>query len=182
MSTDAETAATRAAPSDDAAPAGTAFGPGGRPTGGLRPYLAGLLLLGAVLAVPIMLSDRAPDFFDRVTDTIEERWFPDVWWDDIKPLVPEADVAMHVLFFGGLALVVGLLSWSWRTFALGQLGVLALGTGLELLQPVFTTSRNIQLHDVVSNVGGQVLGIGVALLAVQVLRWRRGAEGRRRSR
>lgn len=158
-------------------PRPTPFGPGGRPTSGLRPYLAGLLLVLGLLTVPIMLSDRAPDLFDRVTDTIEERWFPDVWWDDVKPVLPEADVAMHLVFFGGLALVVGLLAWSWRTFWWGQLGVLALGVLVELAQPVVTSSRNIQVHDAVSNVAGQLVGIAVALAAVGLVRWRRGAIG-----
>ena len=173
--TEAETAPSPAA--GPAPSAGTAFGPGGRPTGGLRPYLAGLLVVGGLLAVPIMLSDAAPGFFDRVTDTIEERWLPDVWWDTVKPaVVPDADVAMHLVFFGGLALVVGLLSWSWRTFVLGQAAVAALGFALELLQPVFTSSRNIQLHDVVANLLGQAVGLLAALGLIALLRWRRGAE------
>lgn len=154
-------------------PAGTPFGPGGRPFGGARPYLLGVVVLGGLAAVPIMLSDRAPDLFDRLTDWIEESFFPDVWWDN-KDLVPPGDVAMHLVLFGGLALAVGLMCWSWRTFALGQAGVLVGGLMLELLQPVFTDSRNVEVHDVVSNVAGQVAGMlaALALIALQARRRR----------
>jgi hypothetical protein len=155
-----------------ASPRGTPFGPGGHPTGGVRPYLLALLVLGGVVSVPLMLSDRAPDLFDRVTDAIEENVFPDLWWE-VKTIVPAGDVAMHVLFFAGLALVAGLLSWSWRTFVLGQVGVLAAGMALEVMQPVFTSSRNIQLHDVASNVGGQLAGMVAALGLIALVRRRR---------
>ena len=186
MSADAETARTATGQGGSAATAstpvrGTAFGPGGRPTGGLRPYLAAVLAVAGLLAVPIMLSDQAPDFFDRVTDGIENS-LPDIWWDDVKPLVPAGDVVMHLVFFGGLALVVGLLAWSWRSFVLGQVGVLSLGILLELAQPLVTSSRNIEVHDIASNLLGQAVGVAVALGCIQALSWRRRADGGERSR
>ncbi|QGG96860.1 hypothetical protein [Actinomarinicola tropica] len=150
---------------------GTPFGPGGRPTAGLRPWLAGVVVLGAVLAVPIMLLDRAPDVFDRITDEIEERWFPDVWWHDIKPLVPEADVVMHVVLFGGLALLAALLAWSWPVLLAGQAAVFGGAFALELLQPLVTSSRDIEVHDMVSNVSGQALGLLVGLALIGLERW-----------
>ena len=34
------------------------------------------------------MADVSPrNFFDRVTDSIENS-LPDIWWDDVKPLVP----------------------------------------------------------------------------------------------
>jgi len=127
--------------------------------------LAGLGVLAALLLVPVMFADRAPAVLDRISDRIENT-FPDFYWDTLKPHFPEADVAMHLLVFGGAALAVGLICWSWRTFVLGQLMVFGAGLVVEVLQPVVTSSRNIELHDVLGNAVGQAIGIAVALVII----------------
>lgn len=140
----------------------TPFGPGGTPRGGIRPWLAGVAALGAVGMVPLMFADRVPGMLDRISDSIENG-FGDWYWSGIKPYFPRPDEAMHVLLFAGAALLVGMLCWSWRTFAVGQALVLAAGLGIEFLQPVFTSSRDIQEHDIVSNLIGQSIGVVVAV-------------------
>jgi hypothetical protein len=143
----------------------TPFGPGGTPREGIRPWLAGIGALGALALVPLVFADRAPELLDGISDSIENT-FGDWYWDGIKPFFPRPDTAMHLLIFASAALLVGLLCWSWRTFVVGQVVVLGAGLVIEVLQPMFTSSRDFQTHDIVSNLVGQAIGIAAALAVI----------------
>jgi hypothetical protein len=132
---------------------------------GARPWLAGLAALGLVAMVPLMFADRAPGVLDRISDGIENT-FPDYYWDTLKPHAPEADVAMHLMLFATAAVLVGLVCWSWPTFVAGQVAILAGGMAIEVLQPMFTSSRDIETHDMAANLLGQAMGIGFALVVI----------------
>lgn len=153
----------------------TPFGPGGRPWAGARAPLAALLVAGGLALLPIMFSDRAPGLLDRVSRRIE-RSLP--WWlrTRVDGHLPEPDLAVHLLVYGGLALLVGLVAWSWASFVRGQVAIFVASVALELLQPVFATERTVQLSDVVGNATGQIVG---ALLAVALVAVWRSAERRR---
>jgi hypothetical protein len=143
----------------------TPFGPGGSPREGIRPWFAGLGVLGALALVPLVFADRVPGMLDRTSDSIENT-FGDWYWDVIKPFFPRPDTAMHLLIFASAAMLVGLLCWSWRTFVIGQVVVLVVGLVVEVLQPTLTSSRNFQTHDIVSNLAGQAIGIASALAVI----------------
>jgi hypothetical protein len=140
----------------------TPFGPGGTPRAGIRPWLALVGLIGFVVLIPLVFSDRIPGILDRASDNIENT-FGDWYWHGIKQFFPRPDTAMHMMIFACAALVVGLLCWSWRTFAIGQIIVLLIGLVIEVLQPMFTNSRDFQDHDILGNLMGQTVGIVVAL-------------------
>lgn len=152
-------------------------GPGGSPSGGLRPWLAGVVAAGALLAIPLMLVDRAPADLRRAARAIDRRLIPDGWWQQARPLLPDGDVVVHIALFGTLALVAALVAWSWPTVLIGQAGVFVGAFALELLQPVVTQERNSEVGDIISNVVGQALGLSVALLVIHLHRRR----SRRRS-
>ena len=143
----------------------TPFGPGGAPLSGARPWLAGLGAVGLLVMVPLMFADRAPGALDRISDSIENT-FPDYYWHTLKPHFPEADVAMHLMVFSAAALLVGLLCWSWPSFVAGQIAIFAGGLAIEVLQPMFTSSRDNETHDMAANILGQALGMGLALVAI----------------
>ena len=148
------------------------LGPGGRPFRGWR-VVAVLLLLAALPAnAVILLSDRAPGFLSRVSARIDagvtratNATGLDVPGRDLA--VPRSDFDVHVAIWGIAALLVGLAAWSWASLLLAD-GLLFVGSiGFELAQPVLTSSRTVQLEDLMGNAVGVFAGTcAVAAFAV----------------
>jgi hypothetical protein len=150
----------------------TPFGPGGAPREGIRPWVAGVAALLVVALIPLMFADRAPDLLRAMSKDIEHA-LPDFFRFTLKPKLPnpEPDLAVHLAVFSSAAVLVGLVCWSWRTFLVGQLLVLGGGVAIEILQPVVSSSREVQMSDIAANVSGQVIGIFLALAAIGAWAW-----------
>ena len=143
------------------------LGPGGRPFRGWR-VVPVLLSLGAFsLNAVILLSDRAPGLFSRVSRRIDAGVTRaagatglDVGGRNVR--VPESDFDVHVVIWAVAALLVGLAAWSWMSLLLGSCMVLAASVVLELAQWIYTTSRTVQVSDLLGNVVGVLVGTGAA--------------------
>jgi len=114
-----------------------------------------------------MFADRAPGLLSALSKDIE-RSLPDFFRFTLKPKLPnpEPDLAVHLAVFSTCAVLVGLVCWSWWTFLVGQLLLFGGGVAIEILQPVVSSSRDVQVSDVAANVTGQVIGILLALALI----------------
>ena len=151
------------------------LGPGGRPLRGWR-VVPLLLALGAfVVNAVILLSDRAPGLFSRLSSRIDAGVHRaagaagvDVPGGSVR--VPQSDFDVHVLIWAVAALLVGLAMWSWASLVVGSAAVLVTSAGLELAQQAYTRSRSVQLTDLMGNTVGVVTG--TCAVAAFTLGWR----------
>ena len=151
------------------------LGPGGRPFRGWRivPLLLGLAAFG-VNAV-ILLSDRAPGLFRRLSSRIDagmQRAAGAAGVDvpGASARVPQSDFYVHVAIWAVAALLVGLAMWSWASLVLASVAVLVTSAGLELAQQAYSRSRTVQFDDLVGNTLG--VAIGTCAVAAFALAWR----------
>lgn len=157
------------------------LGPGGRPFRGWRAAPVVLAAVAFAVNAVLLLSDRAPGFLSRVSARIDAgvsraagATGVDVPGRDVP--MPRSDFDVHVTIWAVAALLVGLAMWSWSSLLLGNGLVFVASLCFELAQPVFTTSRTVQLSDVMGNVVGVTAGTG-AVAAFAVL-WRLTHRGR----
>ena len=132
-----------------------------------------LFALAAMVAtVAVLLSARAPEAFEDVSDRVETRL------DDRAPEasdaarravertgVEESDAIVHIGLWSGAMLLAGLATWSWTSLTAAMLLLLAGSTGLELFQERLAPTRTTEWSDVVAN----TVGIGIGLAVVLVL-------------
>lgn len=156
----------------------TPLGPGGRPFRGWRilPLLLSLAALG--LNAVILLSDRAPGLFRRLSARIDAGVKQaagaagvDVPGSSVR--VPRSDFDVHVLIWGVAAVLVGLAVWSWLSLLMASSTVFASSVVLELAQGAYSRTRAVQYSDVVGNAVGVVAG--TCLVAAFSLVWMAGA-------
>ena len=139
------------------------LGPGGRPFRGWR-VVPLLLSLGALaINAAILLSDRAPGLFRRLSARIDAgvsraagATGVDVPGGRVR--VPRSDFDVHVLLWGVAALLVGLAMWSWFSLAVGNATLFGSSVMVELAQRSHSNSRTVQFDDVVANSVGIVAG------------------------
>ena len=144
----------------------TPLGPGGRPFRGWRilPLLLSFAALG--LNAVILLSDRAPGLFRRLSARIDAGVKQaagaagvDVPGNSVR--VPRSDFDVHVLIWAVAALLVGLATWSWLSLFMASSTVYASSVVLELAQGAYSRSRTVQFSDLVGNAVGVMIGSGV---------------------
>ena len=160
------------------------LGPGGHPFRGWRivPFL--LTFVAFAVNALILLSDRAPGVFSRVSLRIDAGMHRaagaagvDVPGTTVR--VPQSDFGVHVVIWGVAALLLGLAAWSWVTLFLASAAAFASSVVLELAQSVYS-QRNFEFHDIAGNAVGVLLGTGlvVAFFAVWTLSTRPSAPRR----
>lgn len=151
------------------------LGPGGRPFRGWRvvPLLLGLAAFAANAV--ILLSDRAPGLFRRLSTKIDAgvnraAGAAGVEVPGAGVGVPQSDFDVHVAIWAVAALLVGLAMWSWVSLVMGSAAVLLTSAGLELAQQAYTRSRTVQFEDLLGNTLGVVTG--TCAVAAFALAWR----------
>ncbi len=151
------------------------LGPGGRPFRGLR-VLPLLLSLGAFAAnAVILLSDRAPGLFRRLSARIDAGVSRAAGATGVEVpgrsvRVPRSDFDVHVLIWAVAALLIGLAMWSWASLLLGSATVFASSVALELAQRSYSRSRSVQFDDMVANAVGVLAG--TCLVVLFALAWK----------
>ena len=151
------------------------LGPGGRPFRGLRVIPLLLSLCAVAVNAVILLSDRAPGLFRRISARIDAgvsraagATGVDVPGRDVR--VPRSDFDMHVLIWAVAALLVGLAAWSWMSLFLASATVFASSVALELAQRTYSNSRTVQFQDIVAN--GVGVAAGACLVGAFALAWK----------
>jgi hypothetical protein len=152
----------------------TPLGPGGRPFRGWR-VLPLLLSLGALgLNALILLSDRAPGLFRRLSARIDAgvqraagAAGVDVPGSAVR--VPKSDFDVHVLIWGVAALLLGLAAWSWLSLFMASSTLFATSVVLEMAQGAYSRTRSVQFSDIVGNAVGVM--VGTALVAAFSVAW-----------
>ena len=150
------------------------LGPGGRPFRGWRIFPLLLALAAFAANAVILLSDRAPGLFRRLSSRIDAgvhraAGAAGVEVPGASVRVPQSDFDVHVAIWAVAALLVGLAMWSWASLVMGSAGVLVTSAGLELAQQAYTRSRTVQFEDLVGNTLGVV--IGTCAVAAFALAW-----------
>jgi len=159
----------------------TPLGPGGRPFRGWRiiPVLLSLVVLAANAVV--LLSDRAPGLFRRLSARIDAgvsraagATGVDIPGGSVRG--PRSDFDVHVAIWATAAVLVGLAAWSWTSLLLANGMVFASSVALELAQRTATASRSASLGDVMGNAVGVIAG--ACAVAAFALLWRIPRRGR----
>jgi hypothetical protein len=133
----------------------------------------------------ILLSDRAPGLFGRVSSRIDAGVSRaanvtgvDVPGGNVR--IPQSDFDVHVVIWAVATLLVGLAAWSWVSLYVVGGSVFLTSVAVELAQKVLTDSRTVQRQDVMANAVGVLCGLGA--VSVFALIWsavstRRSAPG-----
>jgi len=120
----------------------------------------------------ILLSDRAPGLFGRISARIDAgvtraagATGVDVPGGDVR--VPQSDFDVHVAIWAVATLLVGLAAWSWLSLCMAGGSVFLTSVAVELSQQFLTTSRTVQRQDVMANAVGVLTGsCAVAVFAL----------------
>jgi len=127
-----------------------------------------LSLAAVAVNAVILLSDRAPGLFRRLSTRIDAgvsraAGAAGVDVPDGRVRVPRSDFDVHVLIWAVAALLVGLAAWSWLSLAIASTTVFLSSVGLELAQRTYSSSRAVQFVDVVANGVGVLAGTCVVV-------------------
>ncbi len=124
------------------------------------------------LAVILLLSDRAPDFVERAIFRLENlgrrvEYRFGIDWVDVSDFPLEWRTAGHVLLWAGAAaLAHGLFAHRVSTWRIAG-AVLVLAIASEIGQVFFTWSRELEVHDVLANASGILIGTVGAMMAAR---------------
>ena len=154
----------------------TPLGPGGRPFSRWRGPLAGLTLVGLLVVVILLMSERAPEMVGEVTDRVSDRIVseaPDTSARARRTLdrtgIEEKDTLAHITMWGTATVLGGLTMWSWRSLLAALVMTVVVSTGLELVQELIAPLRITELRDVAANMVGISLGAAAAIAISFVL-------------
>ncbi len=137
--------------------------------------LIGLIGLAVVLLTgALMLSDRAPrvlravfgDRARRLWKRVENAGRTDVITGGTRP---DIDFLVHVAIWAVVACLIGLAIWSWFGLLATAIGVFGLSVVTELAQGVWSSTRTVEVIDVMANAVG--VAIGVTASAVSYVLW-----------
>lgn len=145
------------------------LGPGGRPFARWRAATA-LLSLGALLATAVLLlSDRAPGLLRRLSTRID---FGSSRAAQVASRArPQSDFEVHVSVWAVVALLVGLTMWSNRSVLASAVTVFVGSVLAEWGQQVVTSTRNLQVPDIVANGFGTLAGLGLVCGIAILMGW-----------
>lgn len=149
------------------------FGPADRPSLAFRSGI-GLLAVAAMLFnVALLLSDRAPGFTRRVFGGFAARLSARLNANARAEVLrdgglPESDAIVHIGVWAVATLLVAMTLWTWRGLFLTAIAVFASSVVIELAQGRFSTTRDVELNDVLANGVGVCVGAVVAASAFVV--------------
>ena len=130
-------------------------------------------LLGAAVllgSATLLLSDRAPGLLGRVSRRI------DAGSSRVARLAsetrPQSDFEIHVLIWALVTVLVGLAMWSNRSLLASAVAVLAASVVAERAQEALSTTREMQLSDLVANGMGVLAGLGAVTCLAILMGWK----------
>lgn len=128
-----------------------------------------LALGGLAFTALLLLSDRAPGVLRDVLGDAADRLWNRIDATRAHRLGEQAreqpDFVVHVVIWAVVTALCALTIWTVRGLAVVMVGAFALGLLLEGAQGVFTSTRAVEMRDVVGNACGIAVG-GVAALLV----------------
>jgi hypothetical protein len=113
-----------------------------------------------------MVVGDAADGARTVVRDVEDRFDTNIVSRSDVPWA--ADEVAHLLGWGGLMVLVGLVFRSRRSMSDLAVGVFAASVGIEFLQKFLTTSRSLEAEDISANALGVMVGLMV-LVAIEKL-------------
>lgn len=113
----------------------------------------------------VMLSDRAPGLLRGLSERIDagRAGGSGMAGAVLDAGAPQSDFVVHALMWAAASLLLGLAARSWRSLAVSGASVALLSTVVEGSQRVLTSTRAVQLGDVVANTVGVVIGSGLVV-------------------
>lgn len=149
-------------------------GPRARPPVVLRVFAALTGFGASLVAVALLLSDRAPGIVETAFGDRARRLWERIDASERAQFVtegelPQTDFIVHVAIWTVLAALVGLAVWSWRGLVVAAVVVAAASGLLELAQGRYATTRVVEMRDMAANLLG--VGLGVVLAALCYVVW-----------
>lgn len=114
-----------------------------------------------------MLSDRAPGVLQRLSRRLDASDRVDV--RALGEATPPSDTMVHLTAWAVVMVLVGLVTWSWRSLVTSGAGVAMLSTLVEVAQGSLTTTRNTELSDIAANLAG--IAAGLLVVTAWSLSW-----------
>lgn len=142
-----------------------------RPPIALRIFI-GLIGVGALLFnVTLMISDRAPgltrrlfgDFAQRLADRLDASDTVDT------DRLPGSDALVHIGVWAVATVLVALTVWHWWALVPIAVSVFVASVVVEIGQGRYSSTRAVELSDVLANAVG--IGLGTTAAAVCMLGW-----------
>ncbi|MGI9021695.1 MAG: hypothetical protein ACR2HV_00385 [Acidimicrobiales bacterium] len=145
------------------------LGPGGRPLARWRPATAALSAIALAGAAALLLSDRAPGFLRRISVRIDGGASPAS--KAASRARPQSDFEIHVVVWAAVAVLIGLTMWSNRSVLVSVVAVFVASLVTEVAQDLVTSTRNLQVPDVVANGFGSMAGLGLVCGLAILMGW-----------
>jgi hypothetical protein len=146
------------------------LGPGGRPFARWRPVVTLLAAGTLVVAVVVLLSDRAPGLLAWFSDRIDSGSSRAA--QVASQVQPRTAFQIHLLLWAVVTALVGLAMWSSPSVLGAAIAVLVLSLASERAQDALTQTRDLQISDAVANVFGVLAGLGFVSGLSTLFGWR----------
>jgi hypothetical protein len=129
----------------------------------LRAFIGLLGVASVIFNTALLLSDRAPGFTRRVFGGFATRLSDRLDANGKAELIrdgglPEGDAIVHIGVWAVATLLVALTIWTWRGLIYTTIAMFAASIAIELAQGRYSTTRNVEMDDIVANVVGIVAG------------------------
>jgi VanZ family protein len=138
-----------------------------RPPTGVRAFFGLLTIAALIFNVALLISDRAPAFTKRVfggfASRLSERLDANARAEVIRDGgLPEGDAIVHIGVWAVATLLLALTIWTWRGLLMSCIAAFVASIAIELAQGRYSTTRNVELNDVVANAAGVCIGAVLA--------------------
>lgn len=125
-----------------------------------------LALIGSAV---LLLSDRAPGLLRRLSTRIDSGSSRAA--QVASQARPQSDFEIHVFVWAVVAVLLGLTMWSNRSVLVSAVIVFVGSVLGEAMQQVVTSTRNLQVADVVANGFGALAGLGLVCGLAILMGW-----------
>lgn len=138
--------------------------PSARPPMAFRSLVAVLALSAAAFNIALMLSDRAPGLSRRVFGGVAGGVLDSLRRSEVVRSLTEGrnpgyDALVHIAVWAVAMGLVGLALWRWTPLFIAASVLFVSSVVIEFAQGRFSSSRDVELSDVISNAVGVMLGV-----------------------
>ncbi len=137
---------------------------------GVRIFIGMIAVAALLFNVALMISDRAPGITRRLFGGFAQRLADRLDRTAIDASdVPGNDAIVHIGVWSIAALLVALTVWRWAALVPVAVAVFAVSVIVEFGQGRYSSSRAVEVSDVMANAVG--VGVGIAAAATCMLCW-----------
>jgi len=128
-----------------------------------------LTVVALVPSAVLLLSDRAPGLLRRLSTRIDTGSSRAV--RVASQTLPQSDFEIHVFVWAVVTVLLGLAMWSNRSVLISAVAVFVGSVLAEWAQQVVTTTRDLEVPDLVANGFGALAGLGAVCGLAILMGW-----------